>query len=323
VDDGFVCSEDKNDLKILERQLIEEFKNVEVKYGNNHDYLSMNLNFKDNGTCDVKMTNYIEKLIKENGIYAKAATPASNDIFQIDENSENLNIKEKEKFHTTVAQLLYLATRVRPDILLPTIFLTSRVQQPKVQDVKKLIRVLCYLNETRYMGITLGGDLNGNIKLYGAADAAFGVHPGKMRSQSGLLLSTGRGIILAKSMSQKITTRSSAEAELVALSDLSSLTVHQLEIMKSLDIDIQHAEIFQDNKSTICLATNGKSNSDKTKHIKIRYFFVKQFIDSGEIKITYCPTNLMVADILTKPLQGEQFKKFRDVLLGTLPISIN
>ena len=61
---------------------------------------------------------------------------------------------------------------------------------------------------------------------------------------------------------------------------------------------------------------NGKSCSDRTKHTKLRYFFIKQYIVSGEFDVTHCPTEMMVADILTKPLQGKQFKTLRDKLLG-------
>ena len=67
---------------------------------------------------------------------------------------------------------------------------------------------------------------------------------------------------------------------------------------------------------TMSLAKNGKSNSDRTKHTKLRYFFIKQFLDSGEFELIHCPTDLMIADILTKPLQGETFKRLRDLLMG-------
>ena len=64
------------------------------------------------------------------------------------------------------------------------------------------------------------------------------------------------------------------------------------------------------------LLDNGKSHSDRTKHIKLRYFFIKQYVDDGEFAITHCPTDLMVADVLTKPLHGEKFKILRAKLLG-------
>ena len=73
---------------------------------------------------------------------------------------------------------------------------------------------------------------------------------------------------------------------------------------------------MQDNMSTIKLAEKGKSTSDRARRVKIRHFFVNQFLENGEMKIKYCPTEAMVADILTKPIVGSQFKKLAMILLG-------
>ena len=78
----------------------------------------------------------------------------------------------------------------------------------------------------------------------------------------------------------------------------------------------QPAKIFQDNKSTITIEEKGRSTSDKTRHINIRYFFVKHYMDSNELKIEYLPTEEMVADVLTKPLQGDLFRRMRNKLLN-------
>ena len=74
--------------------------------------------------------------------------------------------------------------------------------------------------------------------------------------------------------------------------------------------------LYEDNKSVIAMANNGRSYSDKTRHIKIHHYFVKQYLDNGEFTLNYCPTEDMIADILTKPLQGSQFIKLRNILLG-------
>ena len=74
------------------------------------------------------------------------------------------------------------------------------------------------------------------------------------------------------------------------------------------------ATVYQDNMSTIALVKNGKLNSDRTRHIA-RFFFVADRVASKEIEIKYMPTGEMLADILTKPLQGASFKKLRDKLL--------
>jgi hypothetical protein len=78
--------------------------------------------------------------------------------------------------------------------------------------------------------------------------------------------------------------------------------------------------IFQDNKSTMLLERNGKASSSKrTKHINVRYFFITDRISKGEVRVEWCPTAEMVADFMTKPLQGSTFKKFRDLIMGALP----
>jgi hypothetical protein len=77
----------------------------------------------------------------------------------------------------------------------------------------------------------------------------------------------------------------------------------------------------QDNQSTIKLSDNGKASSGKgTRHINIRYFFITDCIARKEVAIQYCPTKEMVADYFTKPLQGELFYKFRDQIMGVVPM---
>ena len=78
-----------------------------------------------------------------------------------------------------------------------------------------------------------------------------------------------------------------------------------------------YAEIHQDNVSAQMLETNGKlSSSRKTKHMKAKFFFIKDKVDSEEVKILYCPAGLIWADILTKPLQGIEFRKMRAQLMN-------
>ena len=62
---------------------------------------------------------------------------------------------------------------------------------------------------------------------------------------------------------------------------------------------------------------NGRnSGTGNSRHIHIRYFFVKDRIDKEDMRVKYCPTHLMLADFFTKPLMGELFRKIRDVIMG-------
>ena len=110
--------------------------------------------------------------------------------------------------------------------------------------------------------------------------------------------------------------KSSTEAELIALSDKCGYVIWAREFLLSQGIKLGPTVINQDNQSTLCLINKGSSTSMRTKHVNIRYFWVKDRIDSGELKIVYQPTNDMVADILTKPLQGGPFIALRNKLLN-------
>jgi ABC-type nitrate/sulfonate/bicarbonate transport system substrate-binding protein len=66
----------------------------------------------------------------------------------------------------------------------------------------------------------------------------------------------------------------------------------------------------------MALVKRGNSASDRTRHVAIRYYWIKDRVDAGEVEIVYMPTEDMIADALTKPLQGEAFKRLRQLLLN-------
>ncbi len=71
----------------------------------------------------------------------------------------------------------------------------------------------------------------------------------------------------------------------------------------------------KDNRSALSLEKNGRiSSSKRTKHIKAKYFLIKDYYDAGEVDLRYCPTGRMWADVLTKPLQGQMFRDMRAFL---------
>ena len=87
--------------------------------------------------------------------------------------------------------------------------------------------------------------------------------------------------------------------------------------MRAQGIKVRDNILYQDNKSAMLLETNGRASSSKrTKHIFIRYFYVAERVAKGDLRIVWCPTDKMIADFLTKPLQGKAFVEFRDLLMG-------
>ena len=147
-------------------------------------------------------------------------------------------------------------------------------------------------------------------------DGAFATHR-DMRSQTGGAMSLGKGIIYGTSTRQKLNTRSSTEAELVAVDNCMSQVLWTRYFLDAQGYNINDCIVYQDNKSAILLEQNGRAPSSKwTRHINIRYYFVTDRANCGEIKIKHCPTAEMVGDYFTKPLQGGLFNKFRDRILN-------
>ena len=160
----------------------------------------------------------------------------------------------------------------------------------------------------------LGADGTGIVKWF--VDTSFAVHP-NMRSHTGGAVTLGRGCPIVTSTKQKLNTRSSTESELVGVDDLMPSILWTLKFLKAQGYDVSENILYQDNKSSILLEKNGKASSSKrTRHISIRYFFVTDRIAKGELTIEWCPTANMIADFMTKPLQGSLFRKFRDIVMG-------
>jgi hypothetical protein len=142
-----------------------------------------------------------------------------------------------------------------------------------------------------------------------------------MRSHTGGTMSMGTGAVYSTSKKQKLNTKSSTEAELVGIDDVLPQALWTKYFMEAQGYGVTTI-LNQDNQSTIKLSENGKSSSGKgTRHINIRYFFITDRIARKEVAIQYCPTKEMVADFFTKPLQGELFYKFRDQIMGVVPMN--
>ena len=138
-------------------------------------------------------------------------------------------------------------------------------------------------------------------------DAAYAVHP-DMRSHTGGTMSFGTGVIHTKSSKQKLNTKSSTEAELVGVSKYLPYHIWLVNFLQYQGYDIKNKILYQDNQSAIRMEKNGRNScTGNSRHIDVRFFFVKDRVDSGDIKVQYCPTSTMLADFFTKPLQGTVF----------------
>jgi len=188
------------------------------------------------------------------------------------------------------------------------------VSRSTEQDWTKLRRVLEYLYGTLDWCLTLGADDLSIMKTW--VDASYAVHE-DMRSHTGGVVSFGKGALMSKSSKQKLNVKSSTEAELVGASDYLPYPIWAKKFLEGQGYKLVKNVFYQDNQSAIRFEKNGRrSCGPNSRHIDIRYFFIKDRLGIEDFEVTYCPTLEMLADFFTKPLQGSLFRKLRAVVMG-------
>ncbi len=302
---------------------------MKVTRGKIHKYLGMTLDFRSKGIVKVTMIKYVDKIIKAfdaacrdlNYGYAavvrrkKYRSAAPEDLFKIDQAAVKLNQAEAVAYHNITAKSLYVTKRARPDVLLAVAFLTTRVRGPDVDDWKKLRHMVEYLRGTRDLPLVLGANSKGVLSWY--VDASFAVHP-NMKGHTGRALTLGIGCPVLACTKQKLNTRSSTESEFVGVDDLMPMILWVRLFMKAQGFKVVDIIVYQDNQSAILLERNGRASSSKRmRHIEIRYYFATDRISKKDLRVEWCPTLKMLADFMTKPLQGKVFTKLRDIIMGS------
>ena len=330
VDDLLITCVNEDTIQLVLDHLKNKYKTTSESRGTRHSYLGMTVDFGVEGECSVGMAGYEGFMLEGYDYQKKHPTPAAEDLFEVDETSEGLDEDEMKYFHTYVAKLLYLAKRTRPECLVATSFLCTRVTRSTKQDKTKLDRVMGYLRRTPNQTIVFRpGQLGIMPRQY--VDASYGVHVDGKSHTGACIIIGDTGAVFNKSSKQSIVTKSSTEAELVAGSDALNQLLHARELVKHQDklqsykdgkeLYLAPSPLYQDNKSTIELIKTGRAKHEKSRHINIRHFWMHGKVLDKSIVIEYMPTKTMIANVLTKPLQGEQFRAETAMITGNQVIT--
>lgn len=321
VDDMFVTAEKELLIRSLHNELLKVFPSgINFKYGDRQDYVGMHIELERvMGQVHITMEDYTKRMCEAYGgsTSRTITSPANSDLFTIDEDEERLDAQYQDIFHSTVAAALYLAKRARPDILLTVSALTSRVNKASNKDKKALERLLAYLLQTRWyiMAVSLDKSTNDDWVIKSYIDAAFALHQDG-KSHTGVFISLGGGGVFFKSVRQKIVCKSAWEAELVAQSDGASQAVWTYRFCNELGAGKFKVVFLCDNMGTIASIKKGKPSNDRSRHVHTRYFWMRQLLDNPDMTLEHCKTEVMIADVLTKPLTGETFARLVDMAMG-------
>ena len=147
-------------------------------------------------------------------------------------------------------------------------------------------------------------------------DASYAIHR-DMRGHTGGVISIGKGTVIHNCSKQKLNTKNSTKSEVVGVSDFLPYTIWASYLLKAQGYKLKRNILFQDNTSAIKMIKNGKDSCDsKSRYIHIRYLFTKDVLNREEMEVQHCPTEQMIANFYTKPLQGKQHYNLRNIIIG-------
>lgn len=209
----------------------------------------------------------------------------------------------------------------RPDSKPIVGFLSSRVKLPDKDYWHKLKRLMCWVKDTVDEVRIIGSD--DLLKMIVMIDSAHAVHT-NMRGQTGGVISFGTGIVDQKSRKQNMDMRSSMETEDVLGTSKYLPKAIYFELFLNAQGYKVETILAKDNESEIRLLRNGKDSctSNSPKHVVIKYFWSTDRIKSGNMSVEYCSMDNMLANFMSKPVQGKLFTRFRkNVIMGWEHIS--
>lgn len=307
VDDILLAASSHEMIKFIISSLQKSFpvKNM----GEPSKYLGMNISRDKEGFC-LSQEIYIEKIASDFQLLeAKGSKyPLDPGYHKI---TDSPPLPPENQFRKIIGMLLYVAINTRPDVAASVNILAQHVATPRQVDMNEAQRVVKYLMATKTLVLHLSSHRNSDT-LIAFSDANWAEDKFSRKSVSGVLCLMLGSPISWRSKKQSLVALSTTEAELYALAE----TVKELKWLRKLlsdfDCNINSPIKIQcDNMSTICMVKN-EDISDASKHIDSRIHFVRDEVQHKRFDVIHCPTDLNVADLMTKPLGRIKLEQFRE-----------
>jgi hypothetical protein len=334
VDDIIIASTDQAVIARVKKMLKSEFS---IKDIGNADWI-LKIQIKDvTGGKWIGQITYITKILQKYDQWDIPEnkwkdTPMSVS-WKHDPLSPELKSKVASDYVSLVASLMYLAQQTQPDILFAVNTLAQFQRGPPREcHYHASIRILRYLQKTLDLGLYYRKSDDGTIFMFesdavdatdppklalplpegalpeGWADASFG-REYDSKSRSAYVFMVFGCLVSWFSKKQPTTALSSTEAELIALVESIKEAMWLRTFLTEVGVSFKEPTIVhQDNQSAIAIALN-PIHHGRVKHVDVKTNYIRENIDNSTVKLVYCPTEMMIADILTKPLPAPQHRR--------------
>jgi hypothetical protein len=332
VDDLLLFSESRSRMDHFKILLKDRFRMTDL--GPARQFLGLSIiRDRKNRILFLHQRTYIENLLAKNGLSSCNGhwTPmvSGSKLRKIESTSdtdcERLSLDDRRRYQSIVGSLMWLMLGTRPDLAFTVSVLSKYNAEPSKEHLTAATYCLRYLRNTSSYGIQFDGH-EANSEPIGFTDSDFAGDIDDRKSTSGYVYLLGGGAISWRSRKQPLVAFSTVEAEYIGASDAAKEAIWirnlfaalrkvnienrgQTDIRQFADEDDENEKtvpqtLFVDNQGALQLAKNPKFH-ERTKHIAVRYHFVRDACERDLIQLRYLPTNEMIADILTKSLPQE------------------
>ena len=318
VDDGLVCSDNENLISDIIEYLRKYFEmrctaaDLFVGLSIHRDRLAK--------TLFLSQPAYIKKILKRfNMLDCRPRSLPAEPGHHLQRSTEKNEPKETMPYREAVGSLMYLTVATRPDISYSVGQVSQFCENPEPSHWEAVKRILSYLRGTSLHGIRFGPVTDG---LRGFTDSDYAGDVCTRRSTSAFLFLLHGGPVGWSSRRQSCVALSTTESEYVAACEAAREGVWLQRLLRDINmVSERPLELQCDNQSAIQLIKNPVFHQ-RTKHIDVRYHFIRELQEKGDINVTYVPTEKQLADPLTKPLPNPRFSLLRE-LTGIVAVPTN
>ena len=262
----------------------------------------------------IDQSGYIQELLERHRLVdAKPIKLPISDRNALIPGTENEIQADQAEYQSAIGSLIWIAKGTRFDIAYVVSQLSQYCNNPTIKHWNAIQRVLRYLAGTIDYSTEYTSRGPHGSKLQGYSDADYAGDIVDRRSVTGHIFLLNGGAITWNSTKQRSVSTSTTESEYIALSEASK----QAQWLRALIRELQRTQylseslsvpIYSDNQACITLSKDPISHK-RTKHIDVRYHYIRELVTYGKVTVDYLPTEEMVADILTKPLPISAFQR--------------
>jgi hypothetical protein len=309
VDDLFLTGEEDL-IAQTKRELSEEFEMKDL--GLMHYFLGLEV-WQKPGEIFLSQSKYAIDILRRFGMMdcKSMTTPMISNLKKLQDQVTGTDPEDPTVYRQIIGSLMYLV-HTRPDICYAVNALSQFMCEPKHIHMVAVKHILRYVRGTIAYGLRYTS--SGGVMLHGFTDSDWMGSVVDRKSTSGYCFSLGSAMISWSSRKQGSVAQSTAEAEYIAASAAGREAVWLRKLLSDLfRSELEPTVIHCDNQSCIKLTENPVFH-DRSKHIEMRYHYIRDMIQKKVLSLQYVPTAEQTADIFTKPLPLIKFVHFRDKL---------